>query len=379
MKVLGIESSGNNASVAITDEHKTICEISVDYKKTHAETLMPMIEELFTMTESNMNDINLIAVSAGPGSYTGLRIGIASAKALAFACGKPAVAVPTLDAMAYNVFTAVSNSVIVPLIDARRERAYTAFYRCGATLPKRVSDYSVKPVTEICDELKALLSNEPYIDTVVFLGDGFESHRSIIEASGIKYIVAPTFANMQRAACVAAMGLYLYKSGKDEKVHDLQPFYLQKTQAETKIYIVPMELKHVDRVMEIEEGSFSIPWTRKDFIQELTQNKQAIYLIAKRGNEVLGYGGMWHVINEGHITNVAVKESERRQGIGDMLIKGLIDIAVQKEMVGLTLEVRMNNTNAFSLYKKHGFKAEGIRKNYYADTKEDAIIMWKYF
>ena len=87
---------------------------------------------------------------------------------------------------------------------------------------------------------------------------------------------------------------------------------------------------------------------------------------------------MWHVVNEGHIINVAVKEEKRRKGVGALLIKKLIEIALEKEMIGLTLEVRISNTAGQRLYHKFGFKAEGIRRKYYADTGEDAIIMWKY-
>ncbi len=145
------------------------------------------------------------------------------------------------------------------------------------------------------------------------------------------------------------------------------------------IEIVPMELKHIDGVIEVEETTFSIPWTREDFVREVSQNAMAIYYVAMDGETVVGYAGMWHVINEGHITNVAVLHDYRRQGIGDLFMEKLTEIALEREMIGITLEVRMNNRAAQGLYHKYGFKPEGIRKNYYADTKEDAVIMWKYF
>lgn len=145
------------------------------------------------------------------------------------------------------------------------------------------------------------------------------------------------------------------------------------------IQIVPMEEKHIDGVLEVEQNTFSIPWTRDDFEREVKQNAMAIYYVAVDGEKVVGYAGMWHVVTEGHITNVAVEYDYRRQGIGDMFIQKLIEDGLEREMIGITLEVRMNNEAAQKLYTKYGFKAEGIRKNYYADTKEDAVIMWKYF
>ena len=145
------------------------------------------------------------------------------------------------------------------------------------------------------------------------------------------------------------------------------------------IEIIPMTEEHIDGVVALEEATFSIPWTRADFEREVKENSMAIYYVAVMDGKIIGYAGMWHVITEGHITNVGVLEEVRGKGVGSMLMEKLIEIAVEKKMFGITLEVRMGNTPAQALYHKYGFKAEGIRKNYYPDTKEDAIIMWKYF
>lgn len=138
-----------------------------------------------------------------------------------------------------------------------------------------------------------------------------------------------------------------------------------------------MNKSHIDGIMEIENESFAIPWSRSSIEKEL-KNNFAIYAVAIENNKVLGYGGMWHVVNEGHITNIAVHKDYRRKGIGQAIIEKLVEIAEEKEMIGLTLEVRKSNTPALELYKKNGFKLEGIRPEYYEDNKEDAYIMWKY-
>ena len=138
-----------------------------------------------------------------------------------------------------------------------------------------------------------------------------------------------------------------------------------------------MNKGHIDGIMEIENESFAIPWSRSSIEKEL-KNNFAIYAVAIENNKVLGYGGMWHVVNEGHITNIAVHKDYRRKGIGQAIIEKLVEIAEEKEMIGLTLEVRKSNTPALELYKKNGFKLEGIRPEYYGDNKEDAYIMWKY-
>lgn len=145
------------------------------------------------------------------------------------------------------------------------------------------------------------------------------------------------------------------------------------------IEIIPMAEEHLDGVMELEEATFSIPWTRADFEREVRENAMAIYYVAVEAGKIIGYAGMWHVVTEGHITNVGVLEEARCRGVGSMLMEKLIGVALEKKMDGITLEVRMGNAPAQALYHKYGFKTEGIRKNYYSDTKEDALIMWKYF
>ncbi len=142
--------------------------------------------------------------------------------------------------------------------------------------------------------------------------------------------------------------------------------------------VIPMEISHIDEVYEIEKQCFSVPWSKDALEKEVLENNLALYFSAVDENsKVIGYAGMWHIINEGHITNIAVDPELRRCGIGQLLLDKIISIAYEKEMIGITLECRMNNEAAQRLYTKNGFKPEGIRKNYYTDTHEDAIIMWK--
>jgi [ribosomal protein S18]-alanine N-acetyltransferase len=144
-----------------------------------------------------------------------------------------------------------------------------------------------------------------------------------------------------------------------------------------KFEIVNMELSHVDDIIVVEKLCFKIPWSREAFIEEITKNKFAIYRSVKAGERVVGYGGMWKVFDEGHITNIAVHPDFRSNGIGSLLLERLINIAVEEGITSLTLEVRKSNLIAQSLYSKYGFEIGGLRKAYYADNREDAIIMWK--
>ncbi len=145
------------------------------------------------------------------------------------------------------------------------------------------------------------------------------------------------------------------------------------------IEIISMEECHIDDVLKIEEACFHIPWTKEDFQREINENKMAIYKVAVVNGKIAGYAGLWHVVNEGQITNVAVMPEYRGMGIGNFLMEELIRVGEELNMIGITLEVKISNYTAQKLYTKYDFKVEGIRKNYYKDTNEDAIIMWKYF
>lgn len=142
--------------------------------------------------------------------------------------------------------------------------------------------------------------------------------------------------------------------------------------------IIPMTMDHLSGVMDVEKQSFSYPWARDAFVFELLHNKVAYYLVAMVGHTVVGYGGMWVLLDEAHVTNIAVLPNWRRQGIAEQLLKDLMAIAQAQGADKMTLEVRKSNWGARKLYEKLGFVALGCRRNYYAETHEDAIIMWKF-
>lgn len=138
-----------------------------------------------------------------------------------------------------------------------------------------------------------------------------------------------------------------------------------------------MLVEHLDQVEEIEKVSFPTPWTRSSFTDELLRNDFAHYIVAVHEGAVIGYGGMWHILDEAHITNVAVRPDCRGKNIGKALMLEIIRQAVTMGVNSMTLEVRPSNKAARRLYHVLGFEERGVRKRYYSDTNEDAIIMWK--
>ncbi len=143
------------------------------------------------------------------------------------------------------------------------------------------------------------------------------------------------------------------------------------------IEIRKMTLEDIDKVLFIERQSFTTPWSKEAMEREIKSNELARYIVAVKDNEVVGYGGFWLIVDEGHITNIAVDEEYRGLGIGNILVEGLIDFGYEANCEAMTLEVRESNVVAQNLYEKYGFVAVGIRPKYYTDDDENAIIMWK--
>ena len=225
MKILGIDSSGLVASAAIADEKNIIAEFTVNNKQTHSQTLLPMIEKVVDMSGIELEQIDAIAIAAGPGSFTGLRIGSATAKGIGLALKKPVVSVPTLEGLAYRV--SVFDGIICPIMDARRNQVYTGIYKMDKGNLVCLSEQKAVDIHEIIEEL------EKYDEKVIFLGDGVEVQRETIEKEFKKeYCFAPIHLSKQSAAAVAVLGDIYFNQGKAEDAAEHKPIYLRKSQAE---------------------------------------------------------------------------------------------------------------------------------------------------
>ena len=153
---------------------------------------------------------------------------------------------------------------------------------------------------------------------------------------------------------------------------------MNKADSLAGITFAQMQFNHLEQVLQIEKLSFPTPWTKNSFDYELRSNEFAHYIVALAGKlEVAGYAGMWVVLDEAHVTNIAVHQDYRGHGLGAPLMVQLMQRAIVLGVRRMTLEVRPTNAPARALYARLGFKDLGRRKNYYSDTNEDAIIMWK--
>lgn len=225
MIILALDSSGLVASVAIANEEALLAEYTINYKKTHSQTLLPMLDEIARMVDLDLSNINAIAVSAGPGSFTGLRIGSATAKGLGLAMNKPIISVPTVDSLAYNLHG--TDKLVCPIMDARRDQVYTGLYEFIGDKLSIISSQKAVSIDEIIDEINKIGRE------TVFLGDAVPIQRDRIkETIKVAYTFAPIHMNRQRAGSTAALAIEYYKMGQVEPAAEHKPIYLRMSQAE---------------------------------------------------------------------------------------------------------------------------------------------------
>lgn len=374
MRILAIDTSTAAASSALIEDGRLLCEFVLNDGKKHSEKLINIMNTALESSGIEIRNIDAFACSVGPGSFTGLRIGAAAVKALGQALDKPVIAVPTLDALAYNVFP--RRGLICPMLDAQRNMVYSILYKCDGLKLTKVEDYRAIDADKLIEKL------EDYREEIILLGDAVPIYGERFRNALPYSVEASAGALYPRASSVALLAGELYREGKILNYNDLELYYIRKSQAEAeydkrqKIDIVPMTGEDIKAVYDVECLSFATPWSLESFTSEIYNNNMAKYLVAKSGGEVVGYGGMWLVLDEGHITNIAVHPEHRGKGIGDALVLAIIKTAKENGIKRMTLEVRPSNWTALNLYKKYGFQEAGVRKGYYEDTGEDAVIMW---
>ena len=388
MRVLAIDSSGLTATVAVVEETQTVAEYTINYKKTHSQTLLPMIDEVVKMTELDLGTINAIAVAGGPGSFTRLRIGSATAKGLGLALNKPLIHVPTVDGLAYNVFGC--EDIICPIMDARRNQVYTGIYTFSKKAGEKEGRNLVEPVFQVIKMQMAVSIEElaerlnRYRRPVVFLGDGVPVYENVLaEKLTVPYSFAPAYMNRQRAAVVGTLAIQYYKSGKFETAEEHRPDYLRVSQAEREraqrekeAEIIVRELKVEDSaaVAEMEQQIFSDSWSEKSVL-ETVQQKQSVCFAAEKAGHLLGYLLAYHAADEAEIARIAVQKEARRQGAAGKLMQALEHYCEEHKMEKLLLDVRESNEAARSFYTKNGFVEDGIRQGFYVNPSEDAVLM----
>lgn len=249
MRILGLEASGIVASVAVVEDNNLLGEYTINHKRTHSKTLMPMLDEVKNNLDLELNTIDAIAVAAGPGSYTGLRISSSSAKGLGMALDKPVISIPTIDALAYNLWGA--KSYVCPVMDARRAQVYTGIYSFDEEGMNIIKPQLVIDIHDLLSELNSLLRDKSNAD-IIFVGDGVKLHHDLIkEQLRGKARFAPAHMNMNKASSVAALGVEYAANGKMESASEHRPRYLKLSQAERE------RLDEGKQILEPSDGEYA--------------------------------------------------------------------------------------------------------------------------
>jgi tRNA threonylcarbamoyladenosine biosynthesis protein TsaB len=224
MKILSLDSATESATCAILDDNRILGEITFNYKKQHSIVLMPMIDELFNNTGMSIGDIDGFVASKGPGSFTGLRIGMATIKGLSQGTKKPFVTISTLDSLAYNL--AYTSGIICPILDALRDNVYTALYTFDNYELIRTSDYMNISIDELINMLKEKNCN------ISFVGDGTFKFKERLINNLPQIGFAPAHLNLAKASSLGELGLKLFSKGIEDDIYGSVPIYLRKPQAE---------------------------------------------------------------------------------------------------------------------------------------------------
>ncbi|NLK00861.1 MAG: tRNA (adenosine(37)-N6)-threonylcarbamoyltransferase complex dimerization subunit type 1 TsaB [Clostridia bacterium] len=228
MLVLAVDSATNAAGAAVVSEEGILGEFFLNTEKTHSEKLMPLIDQLLRDTGLDLQDIGGIAVSIGPGSFTGLRIGLAAVKGLALFLDKPVVGIPSLDGLARNISPV--SGLLCPVIYARRDEVYSALYIHTAGGIERISHYMAVSPRRLVSLLENLDNKE-----VIFIGDGLDIFpQDLRDSLGPGCNIAGREHRLTRASTIGFLGLEKLKAGKKDNLDDLVPFYIRASAAETR-------------------------------------------------------------------------------------------------------------------------------------------------
>ena len=230
MKILSLDTSGTVVSVAYLENDIIIGEFSLNCKKKHSQTLLPMIDIIVDMAEIDIKCIDAIAISYGPGSFTGLRIGSSTAKGIGLALQKPIIEIPTMEAMAFQLYR--SRGLICPIMDARRQQVYNGIYLFNKDSFETIIDQRVISVAELIEELNSM-DHKLTKEGIVLLGDGItEAQELFYRKLKVPYCIAPPHTKLQRAAAVASLGALYFEKGRTVSASSHAPLYLRKSQAE---------------------------------------------------------------------------------------------------------------------------------------------------
>jgi len=381
MKILVCDTSNQNASAGIYEDGKEIVyELSFE-TRTHSETFMPLVHRVMKRAGLSHGDLDAYAVTVGPGSFTGIRIGLAAVKGMALAAGKPCIAVSSTEALARSCENATATSreetIIVPAIDARNNRVFARVLE-DDTLKTLIAENAYD-----ADDLALKIKNMPEVvygtrRQILVVGSGAEVlkkafeknkvHINVYCAKGIaitpKGVAAAAFANPELISARDVKATYCAVS-QAERLRKTEPADEYTTRLAT--------LEDVSRIMSLEEDAIPHPWQRSEIEKLITEENKCAFVTEKNGH-IACYVGCDVVLDEGNVGNLVTEEEVRGKGFATAIMKRLLEHLKERGVKHVYLEVESTNSPAIAVYKKCGFKSYNIRKGYFG-VGRDAILM----
>lgn len=383
MKILSIDTSSSICSIVVVEDNKILKEIHNKSEKEHSKTLMPMIDELLKSLQITLEDIDLLACTKGPGSFTGIRIGIATIKAFADAKNIPVIAVNSLEALAHSGAMKKGNGEYISILDAKNDNVYFAIYKVKNekfSIYKSPSLISYTEITNYIDNLKL---------PVYFVGDVkkekieplYLAQVSTYKAYGREIYEHQYLEDLPSLAVGTALAaMNKYNMGIYGDSNSISPEYLRKPQAQRQKEgiennsIAILEMGYIDlEKIKLDYDMFPNLWKYK-VLEEDYQNSK--YFIIKQNEEIYGFIGIRIVFEEMEIINIVTRKDKREQGIASNLLSYILQYANSNNIERINLEVNEKNIKAKNLYKSFGFEEVGKRNKYY--NGEDAILMTAY-
>ena len=369
MKILCIDTSSKLCSVAILEDTQIINKIELNNGLTHSETLIPAINEIFNMSNLDLHDIDLLVCDIGPGSFTGIRIGIATVKAFSDSFNIPTIGVSSLEALTYNI---KNDGLIVSMLDCKNNNCYYAIYELNNNIYTCIQSPDIASIDNVLDLLKYKYSS----NSISFVGDACILHKSQIlnTLSGLDITISSDLQNNINIYNLGLAGLEHYKK-IDFHSENILPLYLKKPQAQRQLEERNFEstLMTLSDLKNIELSDFDDFWNISNLTDELNSNNSK-FIVAKYDNNIIGFAGIKIILDNAELMNIAVHKDFRRQGVAKLLLSNLINMCVENNIKSINLEVNEINFPAINLYKNFDFKIVGKRPKYY-DNKYDAILM----
>ena len=381
MKILVCDTSNQNCSAGVYDDGREIAyELSFE-TRTHSETFMPLVHRVMEQAKITHQELDAYAITVGPGSFTGIRIGLAAVKGMALAADKPCISVSSTEALARSCENATATSreetILVPAIDARNNRVFARAFEddtMKTLIPEDAYD---------ADDLAKKIKNMPEVvygtrRQLLVVGSGAEVMKQAFERNKVHINVycAKGAAITPKGVAGAAFANPELISARDVKATYCavsQAERLRKNDTAQEYKIRPATAEDVDRIMCLEKGAIPHPWQRNEIEKLITEENKCAFVTEKNGH-IACYIGCDIVLDEGNIGNLVTEEEERGKGLATAILKRLLEYLKERGVKKVYLEVESTNTAALVVYKKCGFKSYNIRKGYFGAGR-DAILM----